>query len=162
MVMDNNSSQIKEGNEPTYKKKKGFQPLHICWGSFLIDVLFRKGSAHSNHGTDYTDRVKAVVELIRKRYSQEVPIILCADSGFADQKAFEYFEEELHIHYITTSRLYKDIKEYAASTEAKAYKEFTNGKAVWRYFEFANKRASWKKFRRAIFTTLSVMNMDNI
>ncbi len=64
MVMDNNSSQIKEGNEPTYKKKKGFQPLHICWGSFLIDVLFRKGSAHSNHGTDYTDRVKAVVELI--------------------------------------------------------------------------------------------------
>ena len=31
MIMDNDSSQKKEGNEPTYKKKKGFQPLHICW-----------------------------------------------------------------------------------------------------------------------------------
>ena len=76
MVMDNDDSKKREGNEPTYKKKKGFQPLHICWGPFLIDVLFRKGSAHSNHGTDYTDRVKAVVELIRKRYSKEVPIII--------------------------------------------------------------------------------------
>ncbi len=63
---------------------QGFQPLHICWGPFLIDVLFRKGSAHSNHGTDYPDRVKAVVKLIRKRYSKDVPIIICADSGFAD------------------------------------------------------------------------------
>jgi hypothetical protein len=87
MVMDNDDSKKREGNEVTYKRKKGFQPLHICWGPFLIDVLFRKGSAHSNHGTDYPDRVKAVVNLIRKRYSKDVPIIICADSGFADQKA---------------------------------------------------------------------------
>ena len=109
MVMDNDSSKKKEGCDSTYKKKKGFQPLHICWGTFLIDVLFRKGSSHSNHGTDYTDRVKAVVKLIRERYSVDVPIILCADSGFADQKAFHCFEDELYIHYIITSRLYKDI-----------------------------------------------------
>ncbi|MBI9069314.1 MAG: hypothetical protein JEZ09_18600 [Salinivirgaceae bacterium] len=32
MVMDNDGSKKREGNEPTYKKKKGFQPLHICWG----------------------------------------------------------------------------------------------------------------------------------
>jgi hypothetical protein len=155
MVMDNDNSQHREGNEPTYKKKKGFQPLHICWGPFLIDVLFRKGSAHSNHGTDYTDRVKAVVELIHKRYSQEVPIIICADSGFSDQKAFDCFEDELYIHYITTSRLYKDIRTYAESIKSDAYGKFTNGKVVWSYFEFANRRASWKKFRRSIFTTLS-------
>ena len=155
MVMDNDDSKKREGNEPTYKKKKGFQPLHICWGPFLIDVLFRKGSAHSNHGTDYTDRVKAVVNLIRQRYSEEVPIIICADSGFADQKAFDFFAEELHIHYITTSRLYKDIRDYAESISPETYNEFTKGKAVWRYFEFANKRASWKRFRRSIFTTLS-------
>jgi hypothetical protein len=155
MVMDNDSSKKREGNEPTYKKKKGFQPLHICWGPFLIDVLFRKGSAHSNHGTDYTDRVKVVVELIRRRYSQEVPIIICADSGFSDQKAFDCFEEELHIHFITTSRLYNDVRNYAELIKTDAYGEFTNGKAVWRYFEFASKRASWKKFRRSIFTTLS-------
>lgn len=155
MIMDNDSSKMREGNEPTYKKTKGFQPLHICWGSFLIDVLFRKGSAHSNHGTDYTDRVKAVVELIRKQYSAEVPIIICTDSGFADQKAFHYFEDELYIHYITTSRMYKDIKEYATETQVDAYLKLTNGKTVWRYFEFADRRASWKVFRRSIFTTLS-------
>jgi len=155
MVMDNDDSKKREGNEPTYKKKKGFQPLHICWGPFLIDVLFRKGSAHSNHGTDYTDRVKAVVDLIRKRYSKGVPIIICADSGFADQKAFDCFDEELYIHYITTSRMYKDVRDYAESIDQEAYNEFTNGKAIWHYFEFANKRASWKRFRRSVFTTLS-------
>ncbi len=46
---------------PTYKRKKGFQPLHICYGPFLIDVMFRKGSVHSNHGTDYIDRVSALI-----------------------------------------------------------------------------------------------------
>ncbi|MBI9069313.1 MAG: transposase [Salinivirgaceae bacterium] len=118
-------------------------------------MLFRKGSAHSNHGTDYAYRVRVVVELIRKRYSKEVPIIICADSGFADQKAFSCFEDELHIHYITTSRLYKDVRNYAELIKTDAYGEFTNGKVVWRYFEFANKLTSWKKFRRSIFTTLS-------
>ena len=155
MVLGNDSSKKREGNEPAYKKKKGFQPLHICWESFLVDVLFRKGSAHSNHGTDYTDRVKAVVKLIRKRYSQEVPIIICADSGFAGQKAFDCFDEELFIHFITTSRMYSDVKKYAESAKPEAYYEFTNDKAIWRYFEFGNKRETWKKFRRSIFTTLS-------
>jgi len=155
MVMDNDSSKKREGNEPTYKKKKGFQPLHICWGPFLIDVLFRKGSAHSNHGTDYTDRVKAVVKIIRERYSAQVPIIICSDSGFADQKAFHCFEDKLDIHYITTSRIYKDVREYAAGVRSDTYDELTNGKSVWRYFEFADRRASWKIFRRSIFTTLS-------
>ena len=65
MVMDNDQSKKKEGCEVTYKQKKGFQPLHISWGPFLIDVLFRNGSAHSNHGTDYTDRVTAIEQLIR-------------------------------------------------------------------------------------------------
>src|SRR5665811_548689 len=102
MVLDNDCAAKREGCEPTYKRKKGFQPLHICWGPFLIDIMFRKGSAHSNHGTDYKDRVRSVVRLIRKRYSPETPIVLCADSGFADQKADMEFEGELGIHYIMT------------------------------------------------------------
>ena len=36
MVMDNDEAKKREGNEPTYKKKKGFQPLHISWGPFLM------------------------------------------------------------------------------------------------------------------------------
>lgn len=95
MVMDNDGAKKREGNETTYKKKKGFQPLHICWGPFLIDVLFRKGSAHSNHGTDYIDRVKAIVNLIRKRYSENVPIVICADSGLPTKKHMNILSNRL-------------------------------------------------------------------
>lgn len=154
MVMDNDDAKKREGNEPTYKRKKGFQPLHICWGPFLIDVLFRKGSAHSNHGTDYIDRVKAVVSLIRKRYSQEVPILICADSGFADQKAYTEFEENLGIHYITTGKIYEDIKEYVREIPVENFGEISKNKAIWNFVEFGNKLKSWSKFRRCIFTKL--------
>ena len=155
MVMDNDQAKKREGNKLTYKKKNGFQPLHISWGAFLIDVLFRKGDAHSNHGTDYTDRVEVIVKLIRKRYSKDVPIILCADSGFADQKAYTAFEEKIGIHYITTSRMYKGVKEYIPQIPAGSFKEFSKKKATWRFVEFGNKLVSWKKFRRAIYTDLT-------
>jgi hypothetical protein len=155
MVLDNDGAKKREGSETTYKKKKGFQPLHICWGPFLVDVLFRKGSAHSNHGNDYTQRVKSIVGLIRKRYSKDVPIILCADSGFADQKAYGYFEEELKIHYITTSKIYTDVKEYVGSIPTQEFSKFKKNKAEWSYVEFGNKLKSWKKFRRCIFTKLN-------
>lgn len=154
MVMDNDSAKKREGSEVTYKQKKGFQPLHICWGPFLIDVLFRKGSAHSNHGTDYTDRLKAVINLIRKRYSKDVPIIICADSGFADQKAFEIFEQDLHIHYITTGKIYNDTKEYLKGLPKESFGEIAKNKAIWNFVEFGNKLQSWTKFRRCIFTRL--------
>jgi hypothetical protein len=154
MVMDNDTSTKREGNEPTYKKVKGFQPLHISWNAFLIDVLFRKGSAHSNHGTDYTDRLMAIVKLIRTRYSIDVPIIIFADSGFADQKAYAIFEQDLKIHYVTTSKIYTDVKEYAQQLPAEAFGKFSKNKAVWLFAEFGNKLKSWNKFRRCILTKL--------
>lgn len=154
MVMDNDDAKKREGCEPTYKKKKGFQPLHICWGPYLIDVIFRVGSAHSNHGTDYIDSITDIVNLIRERYAQQVPIILCADSGFADQKAFEHFENTLGIHYIVTNKLYNDIKHYIEELPSEGYREFSKNKASWKFIEFGNKLKSWKRFRRCIFTKL--------
>jgi hypothetical protein len=155
MIMDNNYAKKREGNKLTYKKKNGFQPLHISWDTFLIDVLFRAGDKHSNHGTDFTDRVKAIVELIRQRYSKQVPIIICADSGFADQKAYRIFEEELNIHYIISSRIYKSNKEYIPQIPVDNFNEFSKKKAIWRYVEFGNKLVEWKKFRRCIYTDLT-------
>ena len=155
MVLNNDDAKKREGNEPTYKRKKGFQPLHICWGSFLIDVLFRKGSAHSNHGTDYIDRVSFIVKLIRKRYCEDVPILICADSGFADQKAYRYFEEVLRIHFITTGKIYDDIKKYVQEIPVENFAEYSKNKATWSYIEFGNKLGSWSKFRRCIFTKLN-------
>lgn len=153
MVMDNDDALKREGCEPTYKKKKGFQPLHISWNGFLIDVLFRVGSAHSNHKTDYTDRVTAIVNLIRKRYSAEVPIILCSDSGFADQKAFECFEN-LHIHYITTGKFYNDTKANISKFSPENFQVFKKKDQEWKYIEFGSSLKSWKKFRRTIYTSL--------
>ncbi len=63
----------------------------------VVDLFFRKGSDHSNHGTDYIDIVGGIVNLIRKEDDQNVPIIINIDSGFFDQKDFDYFEEELKI-----------------------------------------------------------------
>ena len=154
MVLNNDDARKREGCEVTYKRKKGFQPLHICWGPFLVDVLFRKGSAHSNHGTDYIDRVRAIVNFIRKNYSQNVPIIICADSGFADQKAYKAFEEDLNIHYITTGKIYKPTRSYIEALPENCFQEIAKGKAIWQFTELGSKLGSWSKFRRCIFTHL--------
>ncbi len=69
--------------------------MHIAWAGVVVDLFFRKGSDLSNHGTDYIDIVCGLVNLIRKEYAQNVPIIINTDSSFFDQKAFDYFEEEL-------------------------------------------------------------------
>lgn len=154
MVLNNDDATKREGNEVTYKKVKGFQPLHICWGTFLVDVLFRKGSAHSNHGTDFIDRVTSIVNLIRKEYNAEIPIILNADGGFRDQKAFEYLEQTLGIHYIITGKVEEDIKDYIRQVPSCSFDEITKGSAVWQILEIGNRLKSWTKFRRCIFTRL--------
>ncbi|GBD89882.1 hypothetical protein BMS3Abin04_00595 [bacterium BMS3Abin04] len=154
MVMDNNDAKKREGVEPTYKKKKGYQPLHICWGAYLVDILFRSGSKHSNYGNDFTETVKDITELIRKHYKKDVPILIVCDSGFLDDKAFTYFEDELKIGYIITGKMYKDIRNYIDKTPTNNYKEF-KGNGIWQYLEFGNKLKSWEKIRRAIFTTLT-------
>jgi len=153
MVMDNDDAKKREGSEPTYKKKKGFQPLHISWGPYLVDVLFRSGSKHSNHGTDYIDTIRDIVNLIRTKYCSDIPIILRADSGFLDQKAFTYFEEELKILYVVSGKMYEGIKEYISGIDYKQYGKYTRN-GIWSYLELGNKLKSWKKFRRCIFTTL--------
>ena len=100
LVLDNNDARNREGVEPTYKRKKGFQPLHITWGPYLVDVIFRRGSAHSNHGYDFKESIKRIVRIIRSRYREDIPIILVGDSGFFDQKAFKYFEAFYKILFI--------------------------------------------------------------
>jgi len=153
MVMDNDDAQKRIGVEPTYKKKKGYQPLHISWGPYLVDVVFRSGSCHSNHGTDFIDSVEEIVKLIRKNYKANIPIIAVCDSGFLDDKAFTHFEEKLKIGYIITGKMYEDVKNYIEKIPIKTYKTY-EGSKIWKYIEFGNRLKSWTKFRRIIFTTI--------
>ncbi len=84
IVLDNDDALIREGVKPTYKPVKGFQTLLIAWAGVVVDMFFRKGSDHPNHGTDYIEIVCGIVNLIRKEYDQNVPILINTDSGFFD------------------------------------------------------------------------------
>jgi len=151
MVMDNDEANVRHGVQPTYKKVKGFAPLQMTWGRFLIDAVFRGGKKHSNSGNSVEQMVRHVVTLIRKHYRGDVPIVLRLDSGFFDQKLFDLFEE-LRIGYICVGKLYPDIKAFAAQVPACVWSEYKRPDKVWCYLEFGDRRGRWKKGRRALLT----------
>ena len=153
MPMDNGSAKKREGVEPTYKKGvKGFAPLHLTWGPYLIDAVLRGGSKHCNHGDTVVNMVGHVVRFIRKHYRRDVPILLRMDAGFYDQKLFKFFEE-LEIGYISGGKLYADSKAYLGAWDPAGWQRYENDHQIWEYVEFADCRGSWQRFRRAIFTT---------
>ena len=150
MVMDNDEAEKREGVQPTYKKEKGFQPLQMTWGRFIIDAIFRSGDKHSNHSNDVEKMVRRIVEFIRKHYREDVPIVIRMDSGFFDQKLFKVFES-LQIGYICGGKLYDDIGTFVANCDKSFWGCYENKNQVWDYVEFGDRRGNWKIFRRAIF-----------
>lgn len=93
MVMDNDDAEKRHGVKPTYKKKKGFQPLQMNWGRYFVDAVFRGGNKHSNHSDTVEKMIDHMVKKIRKHYRHDVPIIIRMDSGFFDQKIFNFCEK---------------------------------------------------------------------
>lgn len=151
MVMDNDDALCREGVDPTYKKVKGFQPLHLYWGRFIVDTIFRNGSAHSNHGNNVKRVITNAIRLIRKNYSADVPIILLADTGFFDQKLF-LLCTELEIGFIVGGKMYSDIMEKIAETPNKCFAEYKVGKNIWFTLDFKDQRKSWDSSWRCIYT----------
>jgi hypothetical protein len=152
-VWDNNDAEKRQGVAPTYKRKKGFQPLDINWGSYQVDAIFRSGDVHCNHGSDFIKAIARLVRAIRKYY-KDVPIIVVCDSGFLDDQNFRFLEERLKILFICVGKQYADLKEYVQSLPATAFRTFGQQQESWRYVEFGNRLQSWATFRRCIFTTL--------
>ena len=153
MVMDNDEAEAREGVEPTYKKVKGFQPLQMTWGRYIVDAVFRGGSKHSNHGKTVVEMVTHMTKVIRKKYRADVPIVVTLDTGFFDQENFDVFEE-LGIGYICGGKLYKDIQEFAERSPEANWTVYTSNKAKeqeWEVLPFADRRGSWKRFRRALY-----------
>lgn len=149
VVFDNNDAEKRQGVEPTYKKKKGFQPMQLSWGPYVVDALFRAGNVHCNHGSDFMKAVGRLIRAIRTRY-KDVPIILLTDSGFMDDQNFRFFEERLGIHYVCAGKLYNDIKQYVEALPVDAFSQYNKS---WTFVEFANRLKSWSTFRRCIFTS---------
>ena len=161
MVMDNDDAKCRHGVKPTYKKKKGFQPLQMNWGRLIVDAVFRGGDKHSNHGDSVQQMIRHMVGKIRKQYRQDVPIIIRMDSGFFDQKIFNLCEK-LNIGYVCGGKLYKDIKSLAEGVSDENWTRYCSGKKDhWEYIEFGSKRKTWDRFRRAIYCRL-VNNGDQL
>jgi len=148
--MDNSESNARHGVQPTYKKGvKGFQPLQVTWGRFMIDAVFRGGSKHSNHGDAVNKTLGHLVHLIRTRY-RAVPIIIRMDSGFFDQKIMTLLES-LGVGFIIGGKLYASILEKVDAESENAWLTFRNDHQEWQYLDRADCRASWKSYRRMLF-----------
>jgi Transposase DDE domain group 1 len=98
-----------------------------------------------------------IVRLVRNGYRTDIPIIVTCDSGFFDQKLFDFFEDQLGILYVCTGKMYDDIGEHVAGLNEDAFFIVEKHRSVnecsqWKCAEFFNGRKSWQKERRAIYT----------
>jgi len=150
MVLDNDDAPKREGVQPTYKKVKGFAPLQMVWGRIIIDAVLRAGRHHSNHKDSTGKMVTYMVSLIRRRYDQNVPIVIRQDAGYFDQKLFTLYEK-INVGYLCGGKLYKNIKQYVGQCPAGQWRTHRNKQQEWSYLEFGDKRDSWRRPRRALF-----------
>lgn len=151
MVMDNNEALKREGVDPTYKKVKGFQPLQMYWGRYIVDAIFRRGKAHSNHGNHVILMLRSMVYFIRRNYNKDVPIIVIADTGFFDEKLFQWCDKH-DIGFIVGGKMYNDIIERIISLPDKDFLEYKCNRMTWVYCDFQDKRKSWETDWRLIYT----------
>lgn len=149
MVMNNDEAQVREGVTPTYKKVKGFHPLQLTWGRYMVDALFRGGSHHCNHGATAANMIRRAVRTIRQ-YEPQVPIVLRLDAGFFDEALFELCDE-LGIAFICTGKMYQEIKDVAAQVAPSDWQRYANGQQLWDYCEFRDRRATWQRAWRALY-----------
>jgi len=163
MILDNDEAEVREGCQPTYKKVKGFQPLQLTWGPFVIDALFRGGKKHGNAGDMAGKLVRDAVVFIRKHYRADVAVVVRLDAGFFDQELFRVFEG-LGIGYICSGKLQDDLRELARGMDPSMWSAYDNGRQLWQYFEFGDRRPSWRKteWRRAFYTRPAYENEQRL
>lgn len=151
MVMDNDEALKRQGVQPTYKKVKGFQPLQVVYNRRIVDALFRGGKKHCNSGQAVVMVTKELVDLIRREYRADVPIVIKADSGFFDEDNFRCFDE-LNIIFVLSGKMYPEVKEQVEAVREDSWGCFANDRQVWEWTEFGFRCKIWKKFYRAIYT----------
>ena len=169
MVMDNDDAYQRHGVSPTYKKVKGFQPLHFIWNNLIVDAVFRGGKKSGNAGDTVINVLTELVDEIRKGYCPDVPIIVRFDSGFYDEKILIALDA-LNVGFIMTGKMYEPIKKHARAmageplrmiageslqTESclsETWGRYDNGHQAWSYFEFGYRGKSWKTCWRSFYT----------
>ena len=151
MIMDNDEALKRHGVEPTYKKVKGFGSLQVLWNRKVVDAIFRGGSKHSNAGQTVVNMVTDLVNLIRREYRADVPIVVRMDSGFFDEDNLAALDRQ-NIGVICTGKVYDHVKGYVGALPENGWAIYDNGHQEWEYVEFGYRYDSWKKYYRAIYT----------
>lgn len=151
MVMDNDEAQKRHGVEPTYKKKKGFQPLQMIWNSMIVDAVFRGGKKHSNYGNTVVNMIQRMVPLIRSACGDKVFIVIRMDSGFLDEKILAVLDE-LAVGFIVSGKMYNSVKEYVAGRSAEKWGRYDHERQSWEYLEFDWGCDTWDHTYRTFYT----------
>lgn len=151
MIMDNDEAVKRHGVEPTYKKVKGFGSLQVLWNRKVVDAIFRGGSKHSNAGQTVVNMVTDLVNLIRREYRADVPIVVRMDSGFFDEDNLAALDRQ-NIGVICTGKVYDHVKGYVGALPDNGWAIYDNGHQEWEYVEFGYRYESWKKYYRVIYT----------
>ncbi len=151
MVLNNDDASKRHGVQPTYKKVKGFAPLHIIWNGMIVDALFRGGKKSGNHGDAVVNMVTGLVDLIRREYNENITIIIRCDAGFFDEKNFDAFDAH-NIGFIASGKMYKPVKQFAGQSSEEYWGSYENDKKLWRFLEFGFRCDKWKRFYRAFYT----------
>jgi hypothetical protein len=152
MVMDNDDALRRHGCSPTYKKVKGFHPLHLIWNGMIVSAKFRRGSAASNPHKEVRRMVTRAVSLIRVKYSPDVPIVIRCDSAFFDEKLVELFNE-MGVLFIISGKMLTGLKDVVSRLPKEQWTTFTSEKGCqWRCAEFGYRADSWKRLHRTFYT----------
>ena len=151
MVMDNDEAKVREGVSPTYKKVKGFHPLHVIWNGRIVDAIFRGGKKHGNFGKLAADMIFELVTLIRKRHDETVPIVVRMDAAFFDLYNFLALDW-MGVAFIASGKMYAGVKAQAEAASNEYWRRYDNGRQAWRYLEFGFRCDDWPRFYRAIYT----------
>jgi len=151
MPMANDDAEHREGVQPTYKSYRGFAPLQLTWGPYVIDAVFRGGAKHSNHGDTVANMIRHVIRRIRRHYDAEAVIVLTQDSAFFDQALFEVYES-LGIGYIVGGKAYADLRSSVGAQPDAAWDTYQQGDQQWLCVEFGDRRGTWSHFRRVIYS----------
>jgi hypothetical protein len=151
MIMDNDEAVKRHGVEPMYKRVKGFGSLQVLWNRKVVDAIFRGGSKHGNAGQTVVNMVTDWVNLIRREYRADVPIVVRMDSGFFDEDNLAALDRQ-NIGVICTGKVYDHVKGYVGALPDNGWAIYDNGHQEWEHVEFGYRYESWKKYYRAIYT----------
>jgi hypothetical protein len=151
MVLDNNDAKKRDGVSLTYKMVKGYHPLFIYWGRYVVNMVFHEGKEHHNHNNDFFESLRDTIKVIRDEYSREVPILVVSDAGFFDQKYFQILEEEKGLYFVCGGRLMDCVKMAVLKESPSRWAEFEKDGSIYHYLDFSDKREDWDRAYRALY-----------